>query len=159
MDEAQLGRAFTATVQASLHDMQALEALLQRERDVLAGRDAEALEGLARDKLALLKQLQHSVDARDRLQQAAGLAAGLDDGTKLVESIGQSQLEKEWSALVALSRQVAELNEVNGRLVAQGQSSARAALGILTGRPEQQDTYSTLRRGKRAVAGYTLGKV
>jgi flagellar biosynthesis/type III secretory pathway chaperone len=159
MDKAQLVKAFTATVQASLHGMQALEQLLLRERQTLADRDADGLEQVAQEKLALLKQLQHSIEARDRLQQAAGLQPGLEDGGKLVELLRQAAISEDWNGLVELAQRVADLNEINGRLVSQGQRTARAALGILTGRPEQQDTYSTLRRGTRTAGGYSLGKV
>lgn len=160
MDKDQLIKAFGATVQASLHGMDALEQLLQREQALLSSRDAEALEQIAGEKLALLKQLQHSVDGRDRLQQAAGLQAGLEDGSRLVESAQQPALRSDWERLVEQAQRVAELNEINGRLLAQRQRTTREALGILTGRPEQQDTYSTLRRGgARATAGYSLGKV
>lgn len=159
MDQAQLIKAFTATVQASLHGMDALERLLEQEQRVLANRDAEALEQLAQEKLSLLKQLQHSIDGRDRLQNAAGLEPGLDGGDRLVDALRQPALAGQWSELREGARRVAELNDINGRLVAQGQRTTRAALGILTGRPDRQDTYSTLRRGHRAVAGYSLGKV
>jgi len=160
MDRDQLIKAFSATVQASLHGMDALEQLLQREQALLSGRDAEALEQIAQEKLALLKQLQHSVEGRDRLQQAAGLQAGLEGGSSLVESVQQPALRNDWERLVEQAQRVAELNEINGRLLAQRQRTTREALGILTGRPEQQDTYSTLRRGgSRAAAGYSLGKV
>ena len=159
MEQAQLIKAFTATVQASLHGLDALERLLEQEQQVLASRDAEALEQLAQEKLSLLKQLQHSIDGRDRLQQTAGLQPGLDDGGRLVDALKQPALANQWSELLERARRVAELNDINGRLVSQGQRTTRAALGILTGRPEQQDTYSTLRRGRRAAAGYSLGKV
>jgi hypothetical protein len=54
---------------------------------------------------------------------------------------------------------VAELNARNGQLAAHGQRTARAALGILTGRSQQDHTYSTLRRKSAAANGYSLGKV
>ena len=159
MDSAQLIKAFTATVQASLHGLQSIEPVLQREKTALTGKDPEVLERLVEEKLALLKQLQHSVEARDRLQKTAGLPTGPEGGDKLVTALKQPELTKDWEALNTLARSVAKLNDRNAQLAAQSQRATRTALGILTGRPEKQDTYSTLRRGQNALGGYSLGKV
>ena len=159
MDSVQLGKAFTATVQASLHGLQSIEPVLQREQDALLGKDPETLQQVVREKLVLLKELEHSVHARDRLQKAAGLPAGNEGAGKLVEGLQQQALTQDWAALTKLAQRVAELNDRNGRLAIQGQRNARAALGILTGRAASDDTYSTLRRRGGGVAGYTLGKV
>ena len=159
MDSVQLGKAFTATVQASLHGLQSIEPVLQREQDALLGKDPETLQQVVREKLVLLKELEHSVHARDRLQKAAGLPAGNEGAGKLVEGLQQQALTQDWAALTELAQRVAELNDCNGRLAIQGQRNARAALGILTGRTATDDTYSTLRRRGGGVASYTLGKV
>lgn len=159
MDSVQLGKAFTATVQASLHGLQSIEPVLQREQDALLGKDPETLQQVVREKLVLLKELEHSVHARDRLQKAAGLPAGNEGAGKLVEGLQQQALTQDWVALTKLAQRVAELNDRNGRLAIQGQRNARAALGILTGRTASDDTYSTLRRRSGGVASYTLGKV
>ena len=134
MDSAQLGKAFTATVQASLHGLQSIEPVLQREQDALVGKDPETLQQVVREKLVLLKELEHSVQARDRLQKAAGLPAGNEGAGRLVEGLQQEALTQEWTALTEIAQRVAELNDRNGRLAIQGQRNARNALGILTGR-------------------------
>ncbi len=159
MDRSQLVKAFTATVQASLHGLRSLEPVLQRERDALAGRDPERLTGIVQDKLAQLKSLEPSVVARDRLLVAAGLAEGLDGGSQLVTTLDDAALSHDWSELVALAARVAELNDINAQLAAQGQRATRTALGILTGRPSSDDTYADLRRKPAAAARQTLGKV
>ncbi|MCP5429560.1 MAG: flagellar protein FlgN [Chromatiaceae bacterium] len=99
MDSAQLGKAFTATVQASLHGLQSIEPVLQREQDALLGKDPETLQQVVREKLVLLKELEHSVHARDRLQKAAGLPAGNEGAGKLVEGLQQQALTQDWAAL------------------------------------------------------------
>lgn len=157
MDEAQLFKAFSATVQASLHGLQSLEPLLEREQAALTGVDAALLEQAVQEKLALLKQLEPSVQARDRLQRAAGLAAGLDAGGRLVDSFADEALTRDWQEMLRLARSVAALNDRNSQLASHGQRTTRAALGILTGRPAQDDTYSTLRRKRGGVASYSHG--
>ncbi len=159
MESAQLIKAFSATVQASLHGLQSIEPVLLKEQAALSGRDAEALEQVVAEKLALLKQLQNSVQARDRLLQSAGFSGGNDGGDKLVAALKIETLSEDWAALNALAHTVTELNDRNGQLAAQGQRATRTAIGILTGREESNDTYSTLKRGRSAVAGYSLGKV
>ncbi len=159
MDRSQLTKAFSATVQASLHGLQSLEPILQRERDALAGRDPEQLTSIVQDKLAQLEALVPSVKARDRLLTAAGLAEGTDGGSQLVATLDDAALSRDWSELVALAARVAELNDVNAQLAAQGQRATRTALGILTGRSSHDDTYAELRRKPAAAARQTLGKV
>jgi flagellar biosynthesis/type III secretory pathway chaperone len=99
------------------------------------------------------------VQARDRLQRAAGLEDGLEGGGQLVSALNDVALRADWDALTELAHTVAELNARNGQLAAHGQRTARAALGILTGRSQQDHTYSTLRRKSAAANGYSLGKV
>jgi flagellar biosynthesis/type III secretory pathway chaperone len=159
VDSAQLIKAFTATVQASLHGLQTIEPVLERERDALTGRDPQHLEQVVRDKLVLLNQLEHGVRARDQLQQSAGFEAGPDGGSRLVETLDHPVLRRDWTQLTALARRVAELNDRNGQLVVQGQRDTRTALGVLTGRNAKDDTYTTLRRKAGAVASCSLGKV
>lgn len=159
MDSRQLSKAFVATVQASLHGLAALEPLLRQEQAVLRGKDPGPLEQIARDKLELLRQVEHSIQARDQLLRAGGLEDGQAGAASLVERIASPELGADWQRLVDLGRTVAGLNEQNGRLVLQGQRRAKAALEILTGRPSREDTYSTLRRRGAGAARYSLGKV
>ena len=159
MDSAQLIKAFTATVQASLHGLRSIEPVLRAEQSALTGKDPAQLEQLVQEKLALLKQLEHSVQARDRLQKAAGLEAGIEGGSELVATLNQPQLSADWQALTELAKTVSDLNDQNGQLASQGQRATRTALGILTGRSETEDTYSTLRRKSGGVSSYSLGKV
>jgi len=159
MDNEQLIKAFTATVQASLHGLQLLEPVLRREQTALTGKDPELLRQVVEEKLGLLRQLEPGVQARDRLQQAAGLEPGLDGGGRLVASLGHLPLAADWAEMTRLAKIVAELNDRNSQLAMQGQRATRAALGILTGRPTHDDTYTTLRRRGGALAGQSLGRI
>lgn len=159
MESEQLIKAFAATVQASLHGLKSIEPILRREQQALTGKDPAHLAQTVKEKLVLLKQLENSVLARDRLQKAAGLAEGTEAGERLVKTLAQPQLAADWAAMTALVQTVADLNDRNGQLALQGQRATRTALGILTGRDEKEDTYSTLRRRSGGVASYSLGKV
>lgn len=159
MDREQLTKAFAATVQASLLGLKQLEPVLQRERSALTGRDPEDLHRVVADKLAQLKALEPSIRARDRLLAAAGLDAGIDGGSQLVERLDDAALTKDWAALVDVAADVAALNDGNAQLANQGQRATREALGILTGRPSRDDTYTNLRRRSAATTSSVLGKV
>jgi flagellar biosynthesis/type III secretory pathway chaperone len=159
MTNEQLLNAFRATVQASLHGAQTLEAVLEREAQALTGRDPAALEAVVKEKLALLQQLQHSVQARDRLQQAAGHPTGNPGAAALVDASGDPTLSADWQSLLAHAATIARLNDRNGQLAAQGQRATRQAIGILTGREATEHTYSAVKHRRRAVAGYSLAIV
>jgi len=156
MTNEQLLNAFRATVQASLHGAQTLREILEREGQALAGRDPATLEGIVKEKLALLQQLQHSVQARDRLQQAAGHPSGNAGTAAFIDDAADRALSTDWQALLEHAQRIAELNDRNGQLAAQGQRAARTAIGILTGREAADHTYSAVKHRRRAVAGYSL---
>jgi len=159
MQSEQLMTAFTATVQASLHSLQALESALQDEQAAILGKDPQQLEDIVRHKLALLQQLEPSVRARDRLQATVDLPEGDDGGDRMVERLEQDRLRNDWDELKSLARRVAALNDHNGRLTLQSQRTTREALAILTGRPITDDTYSTLRRKAGGAKRVSLGQV
>lgn len=156
MDSHQLIQAFTATVQASLHGLRTLEPVLQQEGKALLGRDPGALEAIVKQKVTLLQQLQHSIRARDRLQQTAGHPPGNAGTGALVRQIGNDVLSSDWSELLTLATQVAAMNHRNGQLATQGQHATRAAIGILTGRDQSQPTYTHPRNARRVSSGLSL---
>lgn len=159
MEREQLIKAFAATVQASLHGLQTLQPLLEQEQGALIGKDPARLNEIVQQKLALLRQLEPGIQARERLQRAAGVAAGLDGGAQLVASLAPDGLAADWDEMVLLARIVAELNDRNSQLALQGQRTIRTALEILTGRALQDETYSTLRRRSSGASCQTLGRV
>jgi flagellar biosynthesis/type III secretory pathway chaperone len=154
---AQLTRAFTATVEANVHGLQAMLELLACERQAIVARDPGALERITRDKLEILTQIEHGAKARARLLQAAGLDAAVDAADRLVRQLDEPALTEAWQRLITLGDRAAVENARNGQLIAQGQRMAREALGILTGRSNREDTYGGVRR-RTAYVGASLGK-
>ena len=158
MKQEQLSKAFSATVQASLHGLQSLEPILRREQAALVSRDPEVLTDIVQEKLAVLKQLEPSMQARDRLQVSAGLPEGIEGGSRLVDMLKQDALTRDWGQLTGLAKAISELNDHNGSLALQGQRMTREALGILTGRSPSDDTYTTLGRKNGGTASYSFGR-
>lgn len=158
MTKADLIRAFAATVDASVHGLQSLVTLLREEQEALVGQDPEILTQVVKQKSDLLKQLEFSVQARDRLQQESGFEFGLAGGEKLVDLLQQPELATQWQQLVELGAAVSTLNDRNGQLVRERQRSTKSALEILTGRPSHDDTYRALRRPDAGMPYRTFGK-
>lgn len=158
MTKEQLIRAFVATVDASVHGLHSLADVLQQEASVLVGKDPEVLEQVVKQKIDLLRQLEYSVQARDRLQQESGFDQGLAGGRQLVDLLDDAEISQRWTELMELSHAVSERNDRNGQLVVQQQRAARSALEILTGRPHREDTYRALRRRNGTTPRHTLGR-
>jgi flagellar biosynthesis/type III secretory pathway chaperone len=158
MEQEQLTKAFGATVQASLHGLQSLEPILRREQSALASRDPEILTAIVQEKVAALKQLEPSIQARDTLQAAAGMPEGIEGGSRLVEMLDRDELTRDWAQLTRMAKIISELNDRNGSLALQGQRRTREALGILTGRSPSNNTYSTLRGKKCGTASFSFGR-
>ena len=106
----------------------------------------ETLQQVVREKLVLLKELEHSVQARDRLQKAAGLPAGNEIAGRLVEGLQQA-LTQDWTALGPKSRN-ASPNSMTAMVDWRSRASAtHATLGILTGRTATATPAILRRRG------------
>ncbi len=158
MDPESLKGPFRATIEASVSELRVLRDILHSEGAALTGGDVEALEQAVRQKTECLAQLEHSVRAREQMQQQLGLPPGLPGTEQYLRAhCSPDELGETWRDLLALSREVAELNIHNGKLALAGERHTREALGILTGRPTTPDTYSP-RNGTPASTGVSLGK-
>lgn len=152
-----LSQPFQATVESSLDGLRGLLDLLHEEQTALTQANADAIEAISQRKLAQLQALEHSVMAREQIQQQAGCASGLNGGRQFIQQhFKPEQILKAWQTLEQLSQQVQQLNTANARLATNGENQARQALNILTGRESETNTYSKKQRA--ASAGYTLGK-
>lgn len=157
MSSDPLKQLFKATVESSLDGLRTLVPLLEEERDALTQVDIEAIETVSQRKLEKLSELEHSVLAREHLQQQAGFKSGLEGGRELLrEHFHPSEILSQWQELEKLSDQLQRFNDDNAKLALSGERHARQALGILTGRGDEGDTYSA--KAKKALGGYSLGK-
>ena len=156
---SQLNNAFKASVEASIAGLHTLADVLKKEKMALTGDNAQTLEDVVSEKLQVLTELQHSVQARDQIQKQAQVPPGLAGGEAFVrEHFSVTEMASNWKILVSLSKEVDELNSQNGKLALAGERTTRQALGILTGRDQKQDTYKRGLAGKASLGGYSLGK-
>lgn len=124
--------------------------LLGEERNALQQRDAEHLNSIVTKKLACLAQLeQHDGErkqllARTRCEDWPSLISQLDpEGL-----IGLSPL---WQELVVRLREIAELLEINARIVNRARRSTERLLALLRGQTDPIGVYD--RRGKTQAYG------
>lgn len=160
MDAASLKGPFRATLEASLAELERLRDILETEQRALLGQDATALEQAVQQKNSCLEALEHSVKAREQMLAQLGLPGGLGGAEQFLSahfSPDEIKLLEEWRQLVALSREVNELNIHNGKLARAGERSTRQALSILTGRSLAPETYSR-KNHSTGHTGITLGK-
>jgi len=150
---------FTAAVAETLRQLQALEPLLGRERELLGGRDPEALNAVIREKITVLAQLETAMRGMEDLMQRAGLPGGGAGGDTLVAAAAHPpELVDQWEQLKTLAVEVDRQNSQNGRLTQQAQRGARTALSILTGRQATEGAYDRRGRDKTGLTGYSLGQ-
>jgi flagellar biosynthesis/type III secretory pathway chaperone len=159
MNAQSLKRPFRATIEASLAGLRQLHDILLEEQQALLSDQPEALEQIVRQKSESLEQLEHSIQAREQILEQAGLPGGMVGAQQFAhEHFAAEELHEDADALLSLSNEVRDLNIHNGKLTLARERTTREALGILTGRPQDNDTYSRSGAGGRRLAAYSLGR-
>lgn len=160
MNDTQQLAAFTATVEASIDGLNRLLDTLQAEQQAMGSNKADALERIVAQKAELLAELEHSIKARNQLQRLRGLERGLEAGDALIDHpAAPAKLPGKWQTLKSLSEKVMELNRQNGQLAMLGERNVRNAISLLTGRPQEVETYSrNPYAGNNKIRGYSIGR-
>ncbi len=142
-------------VQASL----ALNELLGREKALLTGTDAGAVEDIAAEKAALLARLEGLESERRQTLTRLGLGADASDIDRLVSGSHDAltkptltHIQGQWKTLLATMESCRQANEVNGEIVGIKQRQIRQLLNMLrTGRPDDL-TYGPSGRTSSSLA-------
>jgi flagella synthesis protein FlgN len=121
-----------------------LEAVLEAERDALAGADATALDSIGERKQLLMQQLEQLDVERLQLIQNAPLA---------------STVEPVWQQVVRTLQSCRDLNQRNGVLVGQRLGQVRRALAVLTGRNGDTGVYGPSGELHPALQSHRLAQV
>lgn len=141
---------------------QALTLLLSRERTLLTGEDAAAVEAAAAEKATLLNRIESLETDRRRVLAIAGHGATAAEMNRISRapaggapaSALQLQVGERWQRLIDLMQQCREANEVNGAIVGLKQRQIRQLLNILRTGREDDLTYG---RGGRTQSGTARG--
>ncbi|PWK83107.1 flagella synthesis protein FlgN [Fulvimonas soli] len=125
--QAELDAALAATVEDMRLAATELAAVLEAEREALAGADVEAIDRIGARKQSLMQQLEQ-YDA-ERVQLAAATPAGAE------------RLRPAWRATLDALAVCRERNQQNGALAGQRLAQVRRALAVLTGEPAGDGVY------------------
>lgn len=153
-----LKNPFRATIDASLKGLSELLPIMREEQAALTGTNAESLEQVVSRKVEKLKELEHSVMAREQILKQAGSGSGLEGSEHFIrQHFSPQEILQDWQKLLELSKSVDEMNTHNAKLAFAGEKTTRQALSILTGRDAEKATYSR-RRQVDTSSGVSLGK-
>lgn len=117
--------------------------LLRAEQQALVEGDMEALGAVVQKKDEGLAGLMNY--AQQRKAMLAALAGGHEPQAGESPEFGPGApgelLRREWSRLLALSAEAAEINRVNGQIINQRRQKCDEALAILTASASRQNVY------------------
>ncbi|MBK6584079.1 MAG: flagellar protein FlgN [Gammaproteobacteria bacterium] len=138
--------AARAIIDSDRHGVERLHQLLLEERTALSARDATQLETIVQQKLLCLQALDANEAQRRRLlsrQQA-------NDWPAMIRGL-DATLAKDWGALLERLHEVAELGEINERIVKRSSRSTSRMLALLRGQIAPVGVYD--RSGRTHACG------
>lgn len=145
--DAQSLNALNVVLDRQLAAATKLEALLARERGLLTGGDAAAVEAVAAEKAALLNEIETLETDRRRVLAIAGVGANaasmerLLGGRLAVAASVVQETARLWRGLVAAMERCRDGNDVNGAIVGLKQRQVRQLLNMLRTGREDDLTY------------------
>jgi flagellar biosynthesis/type III secretory pathway chaperone len=111
-----------------------LRELLLEEQAALGARDADRLGSAVQRKLECLMQLERNAQERRELLRRSGSG----DWNRLIATLSP-ELREAWEQLRVQLRDVADLTEVNEKIVNRTRHSTTRLLALLRGRTEEPD--------------------
>jgi flagellar biosynthesis/type III secretory pathway chaperone len=115
-----------------LTDLRRFSALLEEERKVLTGAQADRLPDIAAEKSLLAGQLSDLESQRDALLTHDGLPKGRSGIEAWLKKRPDANVERrQWNELIKLAIQARDGNETNGRLINLLLKQNQDALSIL----------------------------
>lgn len=109
-------------LQAELDASRDFLSLLKDEESALATGDSERLSGIVQSKSEKIQDIARLAHERDRLVPLKNMADWLE---------GQPESSKIWGELIALSREIKQANEINGKMIDVRMRSTQQALNML----------------------------
>lgn len=117
---------------AELSGLRRFCALLEEERKVLTGAQADRLPDIAAEKSSLAAQLSHLESRRDALLAGGGMARGRAGIEAWLASRPNPDVDRRrWSEILKLAAQARADNETNGRLINLLLKQNQEALSVL----------------------------
>lgn len=133
-------------------------ALLEREQELLARADTDALLPLIEAKSTLAGELAEFSLARETQLQALQLSAGRAGVQAWLEKTGNAAERGNWQALLDLAAKLRALNETNGKLIALHMQHNQQAFNALMAAANRAMTYGPDGQQQTGLGGRILGK-
>ena len=133
--------AARAIIDSDRQGVERLHQLLLEERAALTARDATQLETTVQQKLLCLQALDAN-EARRRQLLARQQA---NDWSAMIQGM-DTALANDWGALLERLREVAELGEINERIVKRSSRSTSRMLALLRGQIAPVGVYDRIAR-------------
>jgi len=130
-------------------------AILEQERQILSGRDAEPLFALSEQKSRFARLLQQRTDSRSAVMAQAGLKNERMD----IESLIGKEGTQIWATYLEAATRARQLNQENGVHITERLSQNHQALAVLLAHSDQPTVYgpdgsSRTRPGSRLLGSY-----
>lgn len=138
--------AARAIIESDLHGVERLRGLLLEERAALSTRDAARLESTVQQKLLCLQTL----DANEAQRRQLLARQHTNDWPGLLRDM-DAALARDWNVLLERLREVAQLGEVNERIVKRSSRSTSRMLALLRGQIAPVGVYD--RSGRTHACG------
>lgn len=150
---------FQAALEGELAALAGFLDLLREEQQALVTGKVDGLEALAQAKLKMADRLNSLTTQREQRLVAIGLAPGRNGMGALLAAHPESKdLQARWSAILASAAEAKNLNEINGKLIADRLGNNQQALSILTAATHRASTvYGRDGQTQVSAPGRVLG--
>jgi flagella synthesis protein FlgN len=110
-----------------------LHVLLQTEQKALVEGAVDSLPDLIQSKANLISEITVLADARHQSLVAFGMEASEDSMQSWVDANANDAAKQQWSGLLALAKEVKELNRLNGVLINKHTQTNQQMMGLFSG--------------------------
>lgn len=127
------------------HNLSELITLLEREQQLLAERDGQALQQMMGSKAQLLNALQQNQQAREQMLQQAGMKPTPNHWRRLLLTLDKQHkgsLARQWHRLEKELARCKAQNETNGKIIHRTQFTVSHLLDVLRGKFGQPKLYN-----------------
>ena len=135
-------------------DIDACEKLLmclEKEREALKARDADALGEIIEQKVGYLSHLEESAKTRTAWAQANNATSTDDSWKAILNGLNNNKVKQDWAKLKTLLEDCRTQNEVNGKLLSRNQQVYSRLLDVMRGQTNSPSLYNAV--GEKSSGG------
>ncbi|MGI9210928.1 MAG: flagella synthesis protein FlgN [Methylococcaceae bacterium] len=145
---------------AQIHEhLASMHALLGEESSSLQTRNADSLQSVTSQKLALADRINELTARQKQLLEASGFSADRDGMEGFLTQCNEESSLNIWQKVLVLTADCKHRNDINGAYLALLERYVESTLDILTGSPSMGETYDpkgSKRRGSSSHRSFTV---